>query len=79
MVGFSFVHLHPTLFLFGVVSYIGAYGWLLATVLLAALRSSHLLWYHWSQVGLMVLTLAIDYVPSSLWQRGMVTFFGPGG
>src|SRR2546425_10218273 len=78
MVGYSFVHLHPALFLFGMASYLGAYCWLLATVVLAAVRRGHLLWYHWSQLGLMSLTLATDLVPSSLWQRGIVSFFGPG-
>ena len=78
-VGFSFVHLHPVLFIFGFVSYVGAYCWLAATLILAALRRGHLVWYYWSQLGLMVLTLATDYVPSSLWQRGMASFLGPGG
>lgn len=79
MLGFSFVHLHPGLFLFGFISYIGAYGWLIATAVLAVLRRGHLFWYLWSQLGLMALTLAIDYVPLTFWQRGMSFFFGPGG
>ena len=79
MVGYSFVHLHPALFFFGLLSCVGSYAWVLATTILAALRRGQLLWYHWSQLGLLVLTLAADYVPTSLWQRGMVSLLGPGG
>lgn len=78
MIGFSFVHLYPPLFLFGVLSYVAAYVWLVAVVVGLVRQRSRLRWHQWLQVALTVGTLAIDYVPTEAWQRGMVLVLGVG-
>src|SRR5437867_8439819 len=65
MIGFSFTHLHPELFLLGVLSMVAAYMWLVAVVVRLVRQRGRLHWHQWVQAGLTVATLAIDYVPTT--------------
>jgi len=78
MIGFSFVHFYPLLFLFDVLSMMAAHVWLLAVVITLVRQRGRLCWHRWVQAGLTVATLAIDYVPTEAWQRGMVLVLGVG-
>jgi len=77
MVGFSFVHLYPALFVLGASSYFASFLWLLVTVITLVLRRLRATWVLWSLSALMLLTLALDAISTETWQRGMHLCFGP--
>ena len=77
MIGFSMVHNHPALFLFGVASYFAIYLWLVVTLVFVITWRFRVSRFLWAQLSLTLFTLAIDLISTNTWQRGISHLMGP--
>ena len=63
MLGFAFVHQFPELFLPTVLGFFLAHAWLIAALIFVLLRPARVSKAAWVKIGLVLLTLALMYLP----------------
>ena len=78
MIGFSLAHIHPLSFLLGFLSVCAAHVWLVVAAVAMTRGRFRLPPSHWTLVGLTVVTLALDYLPTTACQRILIAMLGQG-
>jgi len=77
-IGFTIVHTYPDDFLAGVIAFYFFKLWLLIALGLILWSRVRIAKLDWIQFGIIGLTVAIDYIPTEVWQSTLKMLIGLG-